>query len=85
VLSLQPLDRHLDKTAVDLAAQRNQSHCKGYGLGQHNSLIKKCIFKHVMLKWAKSLKDFRQMAGEMTFSVCNIEPDRSQSSSFETL
>jgi hypothetical protein len=33
VLSLQPFDRHIDGTDGGLAAERNQSRCKGDGAG----------------------------------------------------
>ena len=58
---------------------------KEMGLGWHNSMITRWIFKHMLLKRAYSLEDFLRMAGETPFRICNINCDRMQSSSFEAL
>ncbi len=41
-----------------------------------NSLITRWVFKHVLLKRAYSLEDFRQMVGETPFRTCEIKCDR---------
>ena len=40
---------------------------KEMGLDWLNSMITRWVFKHVLLKRAYSLEDFRQMAGETPF------------------
>lgn len=46
------------------------------GLDWFNSLITRWVFKHVLLKRAYSLEDFRQMVGETPFRTCEIKCDR---------
>ena len=58
---------------------------KEMGLDWLNSMITRWVFKHVLLKRAYSLEDFRQMARETPFRKCNINCDRMQSSAFEAL
>ena len=59
----------------DASAEAIAAHVKDMKLGWINSLLTRLIFKYMLLKRAYTQEQFRQMASQTPFGVCEIRED----------
>jgi ubiquinone/menaquinone biosynthesis C-methylase UbiE len=64
------IDLRRDASPADLSA-----YVKTMGLGWFNALLTRWIFKHSLVKRAYSEEQFRQMAAQTPFPMCDIKRD----------